>query len=95
MFVPSKFARWILSVPKFVQYILPPSTSNAIPAGVPNPAVTRSSTFVLPEFTRWILLFVYCCVSEFHVKLVQYIGGASNLAVGGGLLPLVPARVLR
>ena len=55
MFEPSMFARWIFSVSKSVQYILPPATSNAMPSGLLNPCVTRSSMFEPSMFTRWIL----------------------------------------
>ena len=51
--VPSRLARWILSVWLFVQYILRPITSTAMCNGQIDP-VTRSSTCVPSKLERWI-----------------------------------------
>ena len=53
--LPSRFARWILSVALSVQYILPPATSRVMPPGAGSPLMTRSSTWLPSRFARWTL----------------------------------------
>ena len=52
---PSRLARWILSAPSSVQYILLADTSRAIPQGLLKPVVIKSSIAEPSRLARWIL----------------------------------------
>ena len=82
--LPSRLARWILSMALSVQYILPPVISSARAPGALSPLVMRSSTPLPSRLARW----------TFRVPLsIQYIlPTASSIAMLRGRRKSVAMR---